>query len=101
MYISFIYIHRFLKSKHDIKKNEKRDDTGRCDVMQLLDNSQLFLHVIFKRLYSAVCRTLVFRIYINKEPSIFVDVGLNPVNTVFCCCLFSSFFLEFFFTLSF
>ena len=26
---------------YDIK-NEKRDDTGRCDVMQLLDNSQLF-----------------------------------------------------------
>ena len=32
-----VYIHRFLKSKHDIK-NEKRDNTGRCALMQLLDN---------------------------------------------------------------
>ena len=47
VYISFIYIHRFLKSKHDIK-NEKRDDTGRCEVMQLLNNLQLFLHVVLK-----------------------------------------------------
>ena len=47
VYIGFIYIHRFLKSKHDIK-NEKQDDTGRCDVMQLLDNLQLFLHVVPK-----------------------------------------------------
>ena len=47
VYISFIYIHRFLKSKHDIK-NEKRDDTGHCGVMQLLDNSQIFLHVVVK-----------------------------------------------------
>ena len=47
VYIRFIYIHRFLKSKYDIK-NEKRDDTGRCDVMQLLDNSQLFLRVVLK-----------------------------------------------------
>ena len=47
VYINFIYIHRFLKSKHDIK-NEKQDDTDRCDVMQLLDNSQLFLRVELK-----------------------------------------------------
>ena len=45
--ISFIYIHIFLKSKHDIK-NEKRDDTGRCDVMQLPDNSPLFLQEVLK-----------------------------------------------------
>ena len=47
VYIRFIYIHRFLKSKHDLK-NEKQDDTGRCDVMQLLDNLQLILHLIRK-----------------------------------------------------
>ena len=47
VYISFIYKHRFLKSKYDIKM-EERDETGRCDVMQLLDNSQVVLRLVLK-----------------------------------------------------
>ena len=48
VYIKALYfIHRPLKSKHDLKP-KRRDDTGPRDAMQLLDIENDFLHFAYK-----------------------------------------------------
>ena len=69
--------------------------------MQLLDNSQIFYVKFSSDSIAQYVERSFLEYVINLEPSIFVDVGSNPVNTVFCCCLFLFFFLSFFFTVSF
>ena len=73
-----INIHRSLKSKQDLKI--KRDYTGPCDIMQLLDIENEFLYVFYKCPDSTVKR-LFFSKYL--ESSIFMAVGSNPGKTFF------------------
>ena len=62
--------------------------------MQLLDNLQIFYIKFSSDSIAQYVERSFLEYYINQEPSIFVDVGSNPVNTVFCCFLFSLFLIE-------
>ena len=68
-------MHIPLKSKQDLKI-KKRDDTGHCDVMQLLDIENDF-YVIYKCPDSTVSEMAVLK------SSSFMAVGSNPGKTLF------------------